>query len=211
VVPFRRTTRITAELLIVARHAESTFSVRGMMNGDPELDGGLTDVGREQARALGRALAGERFDLCAVTEFRRTRETAEGALAGRAVPQIVVGELNDIRPGRWEGRRLDEYRVWAHAHGPLDEPPGGGESRAAAARRFAAGYRRLLERPEATILVVTHGLPIRYVLDAADGRFPQPRADPVPYAQPFRFAAAQLRTAVETLERWAAEPAWPSA
>ena len=47
--------------------------------------------------------------------------------------------------------------------------PGGGETRADAARRIAAGLGALLDRPERVILAVTHGLPLRYVLDAADG------------------------------------------
>ncbi len=45
------------ERVILARHAQSVFNVRGVLNGD--LDpGGLTDEGRAQARRLG-----ERFTV----------------------------------------------------------------------------------------------------------------------------------------------------
>ena len=39
---------------------------------------------------------GEQIDLAAVTEFRRTQETADLALEGRDVPRLVVPELNEI-------------------------------------------------------------------------------------------------------------------
>lgn len=194
--------------MILARHGESAFSVRGHCNGDASACGGLTDGGREQARALGRALGGERLDLAVHTEFRRTRETAELALEGRSLAWLVVPELGDIAVGRYEGRHLDEYREWAWSAGPDDECPGGGESRTAAARRFAAGFRRVLEREERTALVVAHGLPIRYALDAAAGRVPSRRVEVVPYAQPFPLAAGALREAVEQLEAWCAAPAF---
>jgi broad specificity phosphatase PhoE len=54
-----RETRIVAAVqrLILVRHAESVFNVRGVLNGDPSVPGGLTQRGREQARRLGRLLA----------------------------------------------------------------------------------------------------------------------------------------------------------
>ena len=162
--------------LVVARHGESEFSLKQLVNGDPGVACPLTPSGREQARALGAALAAEPIDLCAVTEFERVRETAEIALAGRDVPFIVVRELNDPRYGEFEGRSLDAYRHWVWERGPL-EAPEGGEHRGEIAARYAAGFRGLLERPEETILLVAHSLPIRYVLDAEAGCRHAPRSD----------------------------------
>jgi broad specificity phosphatase PhoE len=197
------------ERLIVARHAESEFSARGAVNGDPLVDGGgLTARGREQARALGALLADDEIDLCAFSEFARTRETAELALAGRTVPMLVVPELNDIRFGSFEGGLLVDYRRWAHEHGPTVEGPGGGESRVSAAARFARGHRVLLARPEATVFVVTHGLPVRYLLSALVERDPAAVVEPVQHAEPHRVSRAQLERAVERLERWCERPAW---
>ena len=195
------------ELVILARHGESELSVRGIVNGDPRIDGGgLTDVGREQARNLGRALARDAIDLCVTSEFLRVRETADIALEGRDVPRLVLGDLNDIRFGAFEGKLLTDYRGWAWEHGPDDECPGGGESRVAAARRFTNAFRVILERPEPTILVVAHGLPIRYVVDAALGGGPVQRIEPVGYAEPHRLVRDELERAVERLEAWVADP-----
>ena len=195
------------ERVILVRHGESEFSARNACNGDPAAaGGGLTPRGREQARALGLLLADDPVDLCATTEFARTRETAELALEGRDVPRVVVRDLNDIRFGRYEGLPLDEYRRWALTAPPSETCPGGGESRAAAALRFARGYRTLLDRPEPTVLLVAHALPIRYVLSALLEQDPAARVEPVEECEPYRLAAAQLERAASRLEAWAAAP-----
>jgi probable phosphoglycerate mutase len=194
--------------VILARHGESEYSLRGAMNGDPSVPVGLTDEGREQARRLGELLHDEPIELCVTSEFARVRETADIVLAGRDVPRLVVSELNDIRVGEWEGKLLDEYRVWARSHGPEEVTDGGGESRADTVRRYVRAYRTILARPERLILVVAHGLPVRYVLEAVDGRTPGPIVSQVPYATPFPVRAQELAAAVERLEQWAARPAW---
>lgn len=199
------------QTVILARHAESKLSVRRACNGDPTACEGLTDRGREQAVALGRLLADDPLELCVTTDFRRAAETADIALEGRDVLRLVVPELNDIRFGSYEGRLLEDYRRWAHAATPDEECPGGGESRAAAAERFAHGFRIVLERPEALALVVCHALPIRYLLSALIERDPAAVVEPVAYAEPHRYSAAQLGRAVERLERWSAQPAWAAA
>jgi alpha-ribazole phosphatase len=191
---------------ILVRHAESEFSVRGLVNGDPRTELGLTQVGREQAAALGTLIRDDPIELCAVTEFARTAETADIALAGRDVPRLVVPELNDIRFGSFEGGSFDEYVRWAHTHGPAEDSPGGGESRVDAARRFIAGYRKLLERPEETLLVIGHGLPVRYILSALVELDPAAKVDPVEHAEPFRVSATQLERAVDRLEGWTRNP-----
>ena len=196
--------------VVLARHGESELSVVGRTNGDPSVAVPLTEVGREQARRLGRDLASEPIDLCVVSEFLRAQETAELALEGRAVRRLVLADLNDIRFGAFEGRLLTEYRAWAHAHGPDEPAPGAGDSRAQTVARYARAYRALLQRPESTVLVVAHGLPVRYVLDAAAGRDPAAAVAQVPYAEPFRLAAPQLEDAVRRLEAWLLAPAWSS-
>src|SRR5262245_13305785 len=126
--------------LILARHAESEYSAKGLLNGDPRFTVGLTDTGREQARELGARLAREEIDLCVTSEFARTLETADVAFAGRDVPRLVVPELNDHPAGDYEGRPIADYLEWAHTSGPLDPVPGTTETRAAVLARFVRGY-----------------------------------------------------------------------
>lgn len=193
--------------VILARHAESVFSARARMNGDPAVAGPLTERGLEQAMRLGEALRDEPVDLCVVTEFERTQKTADIALEGRDVPRLVVPELNDINVGTFEGGPLEIYLRWARTASPLDVPEGG-ESRAVAAGRVARGYRILLERQEDDVLVIAHGLPIRYLLLAVAGEGPRPVLGKVDYATPYKLSRQEVLEAVDDLERWAAAPAW---
>jgi broad specificity phosphatase PhoE len=193
---------------IIARHGESDMNRRDALNGDADGAVGLSAAGEEQARRLGRELAGETIDLCVTSALTRTRQTAELALAGRAVPTEAWPELNDPRYGAFEGGPFQAYREWAWAHGSADEAPGGGESRQAVVTRYAAALRRLLARDEGTVLVVSHSLPIAYVLGAVDGADPARRMEMVDYARPFRVEAEALVRAVDRLEAWCAAPSW---
>jgi alpha-ribazole phosphatase len=196
------------ERALFVRHGESEFSVRALVNGDPSVACGLTELGRKQARQLGERLAGEPIGLCVVTEFARTTETAELVLAGREVPRLVVSELNDPFYGGFEGKALADYRRWAATHGPEDAPPGGGETRLAIASRYVRGFRILLERPESTLLVVCHSLPIAFAVAAADGRGPRAKMPLITYAEPHVLYADQLEQAVERLEAWIRDPVY---
>ena len=195
--------------VVLARHGESERSVEGLTNGDPRIACALTAAGREEALRLGVELADDPLDLCVTSEFERVLETADLALAGRDVPRLVLADLNDIRFGEFEGRPLTEYRAWAHAHGPEEVVPGG-DSRAQTVARYVRAYRTILARPEEVVLVVAHGLPVRYVLDALEGRDPAAAVAQVPYAEPFRLTAIELAAAVGRLETWVGAPVWGS-
>lgn len=189
--------------MILVRHAESEASARSLVSSDPSSPAPLTDAGREQALALGRELAGEAIGVCIVSELDRTRQTAELALAERAIPIVVLPELNDPAAGSFEASPLAEYRAWAWEHGSADEPPGGGESRVAVASRLARGYRTVLARKESLVLVVGHALPMAYLLAG-----PSPRVDMVEYVEPYHLARSEVEAAVGRLEAWAAAPTW---
>ena len=112
------------EAVILARHGESVFSERLLVNGKAAVAGPLTPRGVEEAEELGRALAEDEIDLCVTTEFERTRQTADVALAGRDVPRLVVPELNDPLYGDYEGGALEDYRSWADGAASSDDAAG---------------------------------------------------------------------------------------
>ena len=116
-------------------------------------------------------------------------------------------ELDEIRFGRWERTRFgDGYESWARSASPEETCPGGGESRVEAARRYASGFRVLLERPEARLALVAHGAQIRYLLLAVSGSPPARILEHVPPAEPYRVDLDELGRAIELLEAWAAAP-----
>jgi ribonuclease H / adenosylcobalamin/alpha-ribazole phosphatase len=196
------------ERAILVRHGESVLSARGFASGRVDARCPLNDRGKSQAHELARELAAEEIDLCVTSELERTRQTAEIALAGRNVPRVVYPELNDPLYGSYENGPLDAYLAWALASGSTAEPPGGGESRQAIVARYAAGLRRISKRPERVILVVTHSLPIAYVLLALSGRDPSPRVPLVEYAKTHPVEADELEQVVARLEAWSSAPTW---
>jgi broad specificity phosphatase PhoE len=189
------------QLFVIARHGESTLNFEKRINGDPNVPVHLTDKGRDEARLLGQQIAHIPFDLCVHTPFPRTRETAEIALAGRDVPFEAVPELGDIDIGDLEGKTIEDYRAWKHEHTRHDAFPGG-ESLDDAARRYADAYGRLLERHERRILVLTHEIPLRYAINAADGSDDlDGPTHQLANATPYLFDADALTRAVEQMRR----------
>jgi broad specificity phosphatase PhoE len=187
-------------LFVLARHAHSTLNVESRVNGDPSVPVPLTEAGRREAAQLGLQLANVPIAICVHTRFERTRETAGIALAGRDVPFLEEPLLDDIDVGELEGETIEEYRAWKKAHARSDPFPGG-ESLDAAAGRYARAFTRLLERPEATMLVACHEIPIRYALNAAAGsRELDGPAHVIPNATPYLFDEPALRRAVAHID-----------
>ncbi len=191
--------------LILARHAHAESNAGEVVSSTPP-GGGLSDGGREEARHLRVLVASDPIDVGFSSRLLRTEQTLDLALSGRDVPRLVEPLLDEIGFGSFDGGTLAAYRQWAWEHEPDAPCPGGGESRVAAALRFADALTALLARPEETLLVVSHALPIRYVLDASDGRFPAARLEQVPHATSFRLGRDAVSLAAETLRGWAEAP-----
>jgi broad specificity phosphatase PhoE len=75
-------------LVILVRHAEK--------GAEPSGDPHLSDAGQGRAKALATALASAHVDAVIVTQYRRTRETAEHVLAARGLTPIVVKAGDDL-------------------------------------------------------------------------------------------------------------------
>ena len=194
------------ERIFLARHALARSNEVGLASFAAPGEG-LIHEGVEQARRLGRSLAGEEIALGVATELRRTQETLEVALEGRNVPRIIVSELNEIHFGSFDGGLLSAYRDWAGSEAPGLPAPGGGESRAQAAARYASGLRTVLARPEESALVIGHALAVRYIVDAAEGLVPAPLIlAPVEHALSYRMDAGELELAAGLLETWSLDP-----
>ena len=188
-------------LYIVARHGESTLNHERRINGDPSVPVALTAKGRDEARLLGKQIAHVPVELCVHSRFGRTRETAQIALEGRDVPFETEPRLDDIYIGELEGQTLDDYRAWKEAHTRDDAFPGG-ESLNDAARRYARAFRALLARPESHVLVLTHEIPLRYAINAADGSDDlDGPTHQLANATPYLFDESALQRAAARIER----------
>jgi phosphoserine phosphatase len=151
--------------LLLARHGESVWNAEKRFQGHTDIP--LSDRGRAQAEALGRALRGYRVAAAYVSPFRRARETAELALRtlGGAPSPTIIEELRELSLGDWEGCTVDEvrardgdpYRAWLRA--PHDCPPPGGEPLPAVSERVRAAVDRIAAaHPNGEdVLIVSHG------------------------------------------------------
>jgi broad specificity phosphatase PhoE len=153
--------------LLLVRHCQTDWNREpARCQGWAEVE--LNEIGRAQARDLGRALAGRGVELVVSSHLVRARETAEliHAELGGELPFIVDPRLAETHRGEWETRRFssimrEEPDVWRHyrEHPETFRFPGG-ESLEIQQRRVLACLRDCaLDGRKA--LLVTHGGSIR--------------------------------------------------
>lgn len=145
--------------LYLARHGQTDWNLAKRIQG--ATDNPLNATGREQAAALGAALAGLEPARIVTSALARAKETAEIAFPGRPIEPLAG--LNERSFGRFEG--LDETKASAEeleafkrrSLDPADALDGG-ESLASQAARVDRTIRELLRTTQAgPIVVVSHG------------------------------------------------------
>ena len=88
--------------IYLVRHGETEWSRSGRHTGRTDVP--LTDLGREQARAIGRRLADHRFALVLTSPRSRAAETARLAGFPNVRPDADLAEWDY---GAFEGRTTD--------------------------------------------------------------------------------------------------------
>src|SRR5690625_5937445 len=89
--------------LILVRHGQTSSNVADLLDtGDPGAD--LTELGREQAAAVPRSLAGEQVDAVYASNLVRTQQTAGPLLEVRGLSLRVRPGIREIRAGAQELR-----------------------------------------------------------------------------------------------------------
>jgi broad specificity phosphatase PhoE len=86
-------------------HGETEANAGGIISGS--LDVELTALGREQAQAAARALAGEPITAIYSSPLRRARETAEPVAQALRLPVRIVPEFIERSQGELEGKPRD--------------------------------------------------------------------------------------------------------
>jgi len=137
----------------LVRHGETEWARLGRHTGRTDI--GLTDRGREQARALGRRLAGHPFGLVLTSPLSRAAETAR--IAGEGDAAIADADLMEWDYGVHEGRTTTEIRAdfpdWTIWRGPWP----GGETVDQVGRRADRVIARIRGSAGGDILVFAHG------------------------------------------------------
>ena len=98
-------------MLYLVRHGQTLWNTEARFQG--QFDSPLTDLGRDQASRVGRALAAEigvRSEpiRAYVSPLGRTRATA--GLIGQSLPMRIIEEtrLMEVHFGEWEGLTRDD-------------------------------------------------------------------------------------------------------
>lgn len=136
----------------LVRHGETEWARLGRHTGRTDVP--LTDQGRDQARALGRRLAGHPFALVLTSPLARAAETARicGFDAAVADPDLMEWDY-----GANEGRTTAEIRAddpaWTIWRGPWR----GGETAEDVGRRADRVIDRIRSSPSGDALVFAHG------------------------------------------------------
>jgi probable phosphoglycerate mutase len=148
--------------LVLVRHGETKWNVEKRIQG--QGDSPLTDEGLEQARAIGRRLAREKFDRIVSSDLGRAMQTAReiGTLTRHEI--VPDARLRERHFGDGEGltyAEIDERYPGAFSRVREVDPDyaiPNGESRRQFHERVVAALEALAEehRGEA-LVVVTHG------------------------------------------------------
>ncbi|TDC20713.1 bifunctional RNase H/acid phosphatase [Streptomyces sp. 8K308] len=168
----RATGAATSFLLL--RHGETALTPQKRFSGSGGGDPELSETGRRQAQAAGRALAEAGVTAVVSSPLARCRETAELVARRLDLPVRTDDALRETDFGAWEGLTFAEVEerhpvdlaVWLRD--PDAQPTGGGESFTAVARRVAVARDRITARYAGrTVLVVSHVTPIKTLLRLA--------------------------------------------
>jgi probable phosphoglycerate mutase len=160
--------------LIVVRHGETVWNREKRMQGTTDTP--LSDVGRSQAQAVGRRLAGEDFSALYASDLARARETAS-IIAGHTGRELIMdSRLRERRFGIFEGltageieQRFPEEHARFISRDPHYEVPGGECARSFTERCLGCLSEIAGRHRGEDVVVVTHGLVLDALYRAAHG------------------------------------------
>ena len=148
--------------VVAVRHGETAWNVQTRIQG--QIDIGLNDAGRWQARRLARALAEERFDAVYASDLQRAADTARALAEHNGLALRTDAGLRERGFGEFEGLTWAEVeqqhpeasRRWREREAAFGPP--GGETLALFYERAVGALAAIAARHRSQhIVVVTHG------------------------------------------------------
>ena len=153
----------------LVRHGETEWNVERRIQG--WSDSPLTSVGRAQAEVHGRLLATHGIDRVLASPLGRTKQTVAPIVRETKVAAEYDPRLREVCMGEWSGRTSQEIQS-SYAEqwqARLDDPEGyrppNGENRFDVKRRVAPLLEELNNAPHDQVVLVSHGITIRVLLE----------------------------------------------
>jgi probable phosphoglycerate mutase len=160
---------LNATRLIVVRHGETAWNVDTRIQG--QLDIGLNDIGRRQARQVAGALADQPIDAIYASDLSRAWDTALGIGRASGVKVVAHTGLRERAFGHFEGRTFAEIEARLRTRDPAFAPPQGGESLIDFRARVVGVAGELAARhPDGLVVLVAHGGVLDILYRAATGQ-----------------------------------------
>lgn len=158
--------------IVLLRHGNTVGNSHERFHGSSDV--ALSEEGRQQIRAAGRALSTEVIELVAASPLRRSWESA-AILAGEA-NVLLVPEFREIHFGRWEGLTAEEiqerdpvlYEAWQQKAADFEFPSG--EPRAQFRERVVRGLDQIANSGAKNALLVLHKGVIRTIVEHLTGQ-----------------------------------------
>ena len=153
--------------IYLIRHGETPLTPERRFSGSGGSNPGLTEKGREQARAVGRELAARNPEVLLVSPMQRTRDTAEEIRKFIDLQPNFDEDWIEASFGKWDGltpdeveeQFPDEFKAWVS---DAWYPQGGGEPYAAVAERAGIALNKVVaEYPGQTVAIVTHNVVVK--------------------------------------------------
>jgi probable phosphoglycerate mutase len=158
--------------VFLVRHGETTWNRDGLIQG--WAPSRLTSRGHEEARALATHLASTAdVDRVVASDLLRTQETTEHVAGALGVTPTFDAAWRERDFGFLQGltdaevcEQFPQYTLSVVGHAAAGERPRGGESFLDLRERVLTAWQALFDGlgPNETVVVVTHGGPIRFVL-----------------------------------------------
>lgn len=160
--------------LYLVRHGETEWNVKGITQG--QTNSSLTENGKQQAKVVADEFKNIKFDAIFSSDLTRTQNTAEIIKLDREIIIQTSKLLRERSFGNFEGRHGDEFRESVKEklleREKLSEEEGwsfriadGVETNKELFDRFILQLREIATvYPSKTVLVVSHGGPIRMFL-----------------------------------------------
>ena len=147
--------------ITLVRHGETFQNRHAMVQGQDPTQGRLTERGMHQARLLGRALAGEHYDVVHCSPLERAVLTMSLVLVerpgDRTLPIRFADSLREIHLGELQGAPHTAWKASIHGD-PMTFRPPGGESWLDVQERATRYLREVvLADGDREILMVAHG------------------------------------------------------
>jgi probable phosphoglycerate mutase len=158
--------------VFLVRHGETTWNRDGLIQG--WAPSRLTSHGHEEARALAAHLASTvDVDRVVASDLLRAQETTEHVAGALGVTPTFDAAWRERDFGFLQGltdaevcEQFPQYALSVVGHVAAGERPRGGESFLDLRERVLRAWETLADglRPDETVVVATHGGPIRFVL-----------------------------------------------